>query len=73
VERRFEPPPPNQRAFIEFSYPLTGRGRLQLYGELEHTPGHRIGGIHKAYDAHTHATIAAFLPRIVPSPELGGG
>ena len=67
AERRFERPPPNQRAFIEFAYPPTGHGRLQLYGELEHTPGHRIGAIYKTYDAHSGATIAAILPRIVLS------
>ena len=77
AERRFENPPPNAGDFIDLAYPAAGPpqrpkagARLQVFAELEHTPGHRLGGSLEIYDARTGTSIATIIPCIVPDPGL---
>ena len=64
---------PNEGTSIDFNHPGGKQGlgnRVELYGQVRHTPGHMIGGTLETINAKIGKTLIPPIPCNFPDPAL---
>lgn len=67
---------PNEARFLDFVHPATkgklAGTRIELFGLVRYTPGHRVGGSLQIVDSSSGLTLWPTDPEIFQDPTLGG-